>query len=82
MNPILREPSQFFNRFQQDFNNLFRSFSDRPSSFLDEDSNVITSQWVPSVNIRESNSEFVISVDIPGVIPPLITKVKSRKLCS
>ena len=67
MNPILRESTQFFSRFQQDFNNLFRSFSDRPSSFLDEDSNVVTSQWVPSVNIRESDSEFLISVDIPGV---------------
>ena len=67
MNPILREPAQFFGRFQQDFNNLFRSFSERPSSFLDEDSNVITSQWVPSVNIRESDSDFLISADIPGV---------------
>lgn len=67
MNPILREPTQLFSRFQQDFNNLFRSFSEQPSLFLDEDTNVITSQWIPPANISETDDQFVISVDIPGV---------------
>jgi len=67
MNPILRGSNNKPSLFQQDFNDLFRSFFDRPAAFLDEDSNVITSQWVPSVNIRENDKEFIISADLPGV---------------
>lgn len=32
-------------------------------------SNVVTSQWVPRVDIREENDRFVILADIPGVDP-------------
>lgn len=32
-------------------------------------STVETSQWVPSVDIREESDKFVVSADIPGVKP-------------
>ncbi|WP_411831909.1 Hsp20/alpha crystallin family protein [Pseudoxanthomonas mexicana] len=34
-----------------------------------DQSNVVTSQWVPRVDIREDASAFVILADIPGVDP-------------
>ena len=40
--------------------------------FNDEDSdqsNVVTSQWAPRVDIREESDGFVILADIPGVDP-------------
>ncbi len=40
--------------------------------FLGDDgdqSNVVTSQWVPRVDIREDGDRFVILADIPGVDP-------------
>jgi len=67
MSLILREPAQIMNRFQDEFNHLFRNFGERHSIFPDEDSNVITSQWIPTVDIVENKNEFVISADIPGV---------------
>ncbi|HAZ94343.1 MAG TPA: heat-shock protein Hsp20 [Porticoccaceae bacterium] len=67
MIPVLREPTHLLDRFQDDFNNLFRSFGDRSLGIRDEDSNVITSQWMPPVDIQEGDNEFVIKADIPGV---------------
>ncbi|NII10512.1 Hsp20/alpha crystallin family protein [Oleiagrimonas sp. C23AA] len=34
-----------------------------------DQSNVVTSQWAPRVDIREEDSRFVIFADIPGVNP-------------
>ena len=67
MSLMLREPTQIMNRFQDEFNHLFRNFGERSSIFPDEDSNVITSEWIPTVDIVEDENEFVISADIPGV---------------
>ena len=67
MSLIVREPSQIMNRFQDEFSNFFRNFGERTSVFADEDSSVITSQWIPSVDIVENDNEFVIKADIPGV---------------
>lgn len=35
----------------------------------DDQSNVVTSQWQPRVDIREEARRFVIAADIPGVDP-------------
>jgi HSP20 family protein len=35
----------------------------------DDQSNVVTSQWQPRVDIREESKRFVIAADIPGVDP-------------
>lgn len=34
-----------------------------------DQSNVVTSQWAPKVDIREEPERFVLSADIPGVDP-------------
>jgi HSP20 family protein len=34
-----------------------------------DQSNVVTSQWLPRVDIREEKERFVIEADIPGVDP-------------
>jgi len=34
-----------------------------------DQSNVVTSQWVPRVDIKEEDERFVIFVDVPGVDP-------------
>jgi HSP20 family protein len=50
-----QEVKQFFDRFLQ------------PDG--DDQSNVVTSQWQPRVDIKEETKRFVISADIPGVDP-------------
>lgn len=48
----------------------FQSFIDRYFGETEGDqSNVVTSQWTPRVDIREQNKGFVIQADIPGVDP-------------
>ena len=34
-----------------------------------EDSNVVTAQWIPHVDIREEPTRFVLLADVPGVEP-------------
>lgn len=56
---------------QRPLQDEFRQMLDR---FLDSDegsdqSNVVTSQWAPRVDIREEDKRFVIDADIPGVDP-------------
>ncbi|MCP5151122.1 MAG: Hsp20/alpha crystallin family protein [Ectothiorhodospiraceae bacterium] len=38
----------------------------------DEESNVVTSHWMPPVDIREEAAGFVIEADVPGVDPAAI----------
>ncbi len=57
-NPLQDELQQVFERFFGD--------SDTDSS------NVVTSQWVPRVDIREEADRFVIFADLPGVDPAQI----------
>lgn len=52
--------------FQDEIKNVFdRFFNDEDS----DQSNVVTSQWAPRVDIKEQDKRFVIFADIPGVDP-------------
>lgn len=56
---------------QHPLHDEFRQMLDR---FFENDentdqSNVVTSQWAPRVDIREEDKRFVIDADIPGVDP-------------
>lgn len=63
-NPLSRMVSQY--GWPAEFKQLF----DRALHEADSDqSNVVTSQWAPRVDIKEEDSRFVIFADIPGVEP-------------
>jgi len=57
------EPWGMLNQMRQDMDRMFASANP------DENSNVATSDWVPAVDIRETDSCFEIHADIPGVNP-------------
>ena len=40
-----------------------------PTAEGEENSSVVTSDWVPAVDIKETNDAFVLHADIPGVDP-------------
>jgi HSP20 family protein len=70
MNMLAREPLNLMNRVQEDFNQMSRWLGGRfPSSWLEEESNIATSEWMPSVDIQEEDDKFIINADIPGVDP-------------
>lgn len=66
MNITRYESGNLFSRLQEDINKILKS--NAWTGWPDE-SSVATAQWVPSVNIREKDDQFVISADIPGVNP-------------
>jgi HSP20 family protein len=55
------------NRFQDEIKQVFDKFFDADGE--GDQSNVVTSQWVPRVDIKEEAERFVIQADIPGVDP-------------
>lgn len=62
------EPLDLLNRLNSRFEDFYRL----PALYRDEDSNVITSNWTPAVDIREEDNAYVIRADIPGVEPDQI----------
>ena len=54
------------NRFQDEIKNVFDRFFGEDDT---DQSNVVTSQWTPRVDIKEEANRFVILADIPGVDP-------------
>lgn len=51
---------------QEELKNLFDRFFGEETG---DQSNVVTSEWMPRVDIREEKDRFVILADIPGVDP-------------
>ena len=69
MSLVNREPAHFFAPMRDPFRGLFgRDVWNWPTTG-DEESNVITSGWAPSVDIKESDEQFTIIADVPGVAP-------------
>lgn len=68
MNDAFHYPRLWGSRYPvpEDFRQLFDRFFDGNSG---DQSDVVTSEWAPRVDVREEDQRFVIEADIPGVDP-------------
>jgi HSP20 family protein len=66
MTVIRYEPGSLFNQLQSEINRLFES---RLGPGGEDSSTVVTSHWMPAVDIREEADRFVLYADVPGVDP-------------
>ena len=64
MTVVRYEPWPLFNQLQSEINRLFES---RVGGGAEDSSTVVTSHWMPTVDIREDADRFVLFADIPGV---------------
>lgn len=60
------EPWDLFKQIYKDLSQL------DPNATTGDHSTVATSNWVPSVDIREQEDRFLIEADVPGVDPSTI----------
>ena len=67
MNIVRHEPFRAMSRLQDEINQFFRSNDWLPAQL--DDSQIATSQWQPSVDIKDEDDKYVICADIPGVDP-------------
>ena len=66
MTIVRYSPWNLQNGLQDDLKNAFGRFMSNEET---DQSNVVTSQWTPRVDIKEEPDRFVIQADIPGVDP-------------
>jgi len=65
MNITRYEPWNLLNEFQREISSAMgRRYG---LSRGDRDTEVVTSDWVPAVDVKEEDNRFVILVDVPGV---------------
>ena len=67
MSLIPYEPINMLENLRNQLNKLYES--DLMPSLWDEEGNVVTSHWMPRVDVKEEVDRFVFLADIPGVDP-------------
>lgn len=78
MTLVRYEPWNMLTRLQNEMNRLF---DDRLPN-TEDNGNVVTSDWIPRVDIKEEDKRFVILADIPGVDPKDIEVTMENGLLS
>lgn len=70
MSLVRYEPFNLLDRFSRDLNRLgLNDFFVNDPLVSEDNSNVVTSQWRPAVDIKEEENRFLIQADVPGVDP-------------
>ena len=64
MNTVRYEPWFVVNRLSRDLERLFHAHS--PADYSDETRSSVV-DWVPAVDIKEEDKQFVLHADLPGV---------------
>jgi len=64
MNVVRYEPWVLMNRLSRDLERLFHA----PADYGDETRSSVV-DWVPAVDIKEEDQQFVLRADLPGVDP-------------
>ncbi len=64
MTLVRYEPWNLLNQFRRDMDRFYEAPGEG-----DETSSIATSDWIPAVDIRETDTAFEIHADIPGVDP-------------
>ena len=68
MTIVRYNPVHPLQNLQDEFKQVFERFFGEAAAVADQ-SDVVTSQWAPRVDIKEEDDRFVIFADIPGVDP-------------
>lgn len=66
MSIVRYEPWSLVNQLHNEVNRLFDT---RLGKLDREQSHVVTSDWVPAVDIKEEKDRYIIYADVPGVDP-------------
>jgi len=61
------EPWTLLNQFQKDINRLYQVQAGEDQDA--DNSSVVTSSWIPAVDIKEEDKRFVLHADLPGIDP-------------
>lgn len=77
MNMVQRNPWTVLDQLDRQFNGLLRQFDGVQSN---DDSAVVTGRWLPAVDIREEEHQFLIQADLPGIDPTQVEITMERNV--
>ncbi|NZA25934.1 Hsp20/alpha crystallin family protein [Luteimonas sp. SJ-92] len=82
MRHVVRYPQQWpvQSAMQDEIRQVFKQFFDNDNE--QDESSVVTSQWVPRVDIMEEGNRFVIHADLPGVDPQEVEVLMDKGILS
>ncbi|MDH5823215.1 Hsp20/alpha crystallin family protein [Luteimonas sp. RD2P54] len=82
MRHVVRYPQQWpvQSAMQDEIRQVFKQFFDGENE--QDESSVVTSQWVPRVDIMEEGNRFVIHADLPGVDPQEVEVLMDKGILS
>lgn len=63
------EPLNLLSRMQNELNAFFRHGDTDFPSLFDDRQMLIGSEWMPRIDIKEDDSHYTVTADIPGVDP-------------
>jgi HSP20 family protein len=63
------EPVNLLSRLQNELNDFFRPGDDKFPSIFQDGNNWLGSEWVPRIDIKENEHQYVVTADVPGVDP-------------
>lgn len=67
MNVVFHEPWRLVNRLHRDLDRLMNA----PAAADGDETSALTA-WIPAVDIREEDKQFILHADLPGVDPDSI----------
>jgi len=77
MNLTQRNPWSALDQLDRQFNTWLRQFDNARNN---DDSAVVTGRWLPAVDIREQDDQFLIQADLPGIDPKDVEITMDRNM--
>lgn len=82
MLPTKYEPVNLLNRMQSQLNEFFHRGDSDILSLFDDGQMLIGTEWMPRIDIKEDDTQYTVTADIPGVDPKDITvTMENGTLC-
>ena len=82
MLPAKHEPLNLLTRMQKQLNDFFHRSDKDIFSLFDDDQMLIGTEWMPQIDIKEDDTQYTFTADVPGVDPEDITvTMENGTLC-
>jgi HSP20 family protein len=82
MLPAKYEPMNLLSRMQSQLNDFFHRSDTDILSIFDDGQMLIGTEWIPRIDIKEDETQYIVTADIPGVdLKDVTVTMENGTLC-